>query len=133
MTIISHRIKTMGTSPFMYMPLLIYTAPNDVPFFSRSGKPRPLKRKERTAHADTLWASQNSCCVLWFILNEMSIMLRPLQILYRGESQCNCNFPRPLLVLASDWLDRRRGHVHVIYTCDQCHCLRDLSFSHQYC
>jgi hypothetical protein len=79
--------KIINTSSFMCMSLLIYTAPNDVPFCLWSGKPRPLKQKVRIAHAGTLWGSQNCGCVLWFILNEMSITLLPLHVLYHGESQ----------------------------------------------
>jgi hypothetical protein len=44
----------------------------------------------------------------------MSIIFKPLQILYRGESQRNSHFPRLVLVLATDWLGRWKATVHMI-------------------
>jgi hypothetical protein len=45
----------------------------------------------------------------------MSVIFKPLQILYRGESQRNSHFPRLVLVLAADWLGRWKALVPMIH------------------
>jgi hypothetical protein len=45
----------------------------------------------------------------------MSVIFKPLLILYRGESQRNSHFPRLMLVLAADWLGHWKAPFHMIH------------------
>jgi hypothetical protein len=80
----------------LHVPLSVRLT-NDVPASPEGGNWEP--------HWQVLHeVSQYCSCVTWFMLHGMSIILLPLQIIYRRESQSSSHFPRLVLVLDSDWL-----------------------------